>query len=586
MTDWCAVLDNVITLESGRGLFADCGAWHGYCRAGDHIEVRELVDFTPLMHIDCTDNGRAVDSIDRIETPDLRLGFAHSRAAILEVRTDALRGTSEMPFSVRDGTITAESGSGVLQTRILGSGHAEADGERWILRGETKSFYVIQTFEPDRTLSDPVSSLSAAVDVDFARVFEHNRVRWNRYLEPLVAPQADPVVRRLIARSVATLIYNWRSPAGGIEHAGVVPSPFAYRGLWAWDSWKHARALSLFAPRLARDQVRAMFDHQLDDGMVPDTVMVDPRTNNMANTKPPLAAWAVHGIYTATKDREFVSEMAPALLRYDAFWEKRRHEGAPLYSWGGTGEIEARWESGWDNATRFDGVTMIPAGDHLLMNTLSVDLNAYLCRDKRLLAELCTLVGKENDAARLRREADAIAAALGAWLFDEERGAFFDVTWPDRVRVPALTAATWAPLWCGLATVDQAARVAAHMVDETEFFTPLPLPTVARNDHSFDPDGYWRGAVWIDQAAMGVEALFAHGFVREARRALAVLLSGLEQHDTFYECYHPIDGRPAAGIRPAVAQFAWTAAHIILATRLINLDPIDDFDPIDDKERP
>lgn len=580
MTDWCAVLDNVIALESGRGLFADCGAWHGYCRAGDHLEVRELVDFTPLMRIECTDKGRAADPIDRIETPGLRLGFAHSRAAILEIRADRLRGTCDRPSAVKDGTIAIRCATGVLQTRILGPGRAEADGGRWILRGETNPFHVIQTFEPGRASSESGNVFSGGIAVDPARVFEHNRIRWNRYLEPLVAPQADPAVRRLIARSVATLIYNWRTPTGGIEHAGVIPSPFAYRGFWAWDSWKHARALSLFEPELARDQVRAMFDFQLDDGMVPDTVMVDPRTNNRANTKPPLAAWAVHGIYTATNDREFVAEMAPALLRYDAFWEKRRHEGAPLYSWGGAGGTEARWESGWDNATRFDGVTMIPAGDHLLMNTLSVDLNAYLCRDKRLLAELCALVERESDAARLRTEADAIAAALGAWLFDEERGAFFDVTWPDRTRVPALTAATWAPLWCGLATIDQAARVAAHMADETEFFTPLPLPTVARDDPGFDPDGYWRGAVWIDQAAMGVEALFAYGFLREARQALGALLAGLGRHDTFYECYHPIDGRPAAGIRPAVGQFAWTAAHVILATRLIDLDLEDD------RERP
>ena len=262
MTDWCAVLDNVIALESGRGLFADCGAWHGYCRAGDHLEVRELVDFTPLMRIECTDKGRAADPIDRIETPGLRLGFAHSRAAILEIRADRLRGTCDRPSAVKDGTIAIRCATGVLQTRILGPGRAEADGGRWILRGETNPFHVIQTFEPGRASSESGNVFSGGIAVDPARVFEHNRIRWNRYLEPLVAPQADPAVRRLIARSVATLIYNWRTPTGGIEHAGVIPSPFAYRGFWAWDSWKHARALSLFEPELARDQVRAMFGEE------------------------------------------------------------------------------------------------------------------------------------------------------------------------------------------------------------------------------------------------------------------------------------------------------------------------------------
>jgi len=555
--DWCAALDDVTTIEAGRGLFSDCGAWHGYCRAGDQLEVRELVDLQAIMRIGLGENSRVTARVDGIESPDFRLGFADGRSAILEIRAKMLEGTSELPFSAAEGALTIESGSGVLQTRIMGPGRVEKNGPQWILRGGTSPFHVIQSFEPR-------GRPALWSDSDPARVFERNRSRWNGYLQPLLAPRQDRALRRLLARCAATLIHNWRSPAGGIEHAGVIPSPFAYRGFWAWDSWKHARALALFAPELAKDQVRAMFDHQLDDGMVPDTVMVDPGANNGANTKPPLAAWAIERIFAATGDRDFIAEMAPALLRYDAFWEKRRHEGAPLYSWGGAGEIEARWESGWDNATRFDGVAMVPGRDCLLMNTLSVDLNAFLCQDKRFLAELCDTVGKASDGRRLRGEADAIETALRERLFDEDHGAFFDMTWPACERVRALTAATWAPLWCGIATADQAARVADHMLDESAFRTPLPLPTVARNDPDFDPDGYWRGAVWIDQAAMGVEALLNYGYVGEARQILAALLAGLARHDTFYECYHPIDGNSAAGERPAVGQFSWTAAHTLL----------------------
>ena len=73
---------------------------------------------------------------------------------------------------------------------------------------------------------------------------------------------------------------------------------------------------------------------------------------------------------------------------------------------------------------------------------------------------------------------------------------------------------------------------------------------------------------------MGVEALVAYGFAREARRMLAGIVDPLCVHDTFYECYNPLDRRPAAGDRPAQAQFAWTAAHVILMARLFDLETI------------
>ena len=64
-------------------------------------------------------------------------------------------------------------------------------------------------------------------------------------------------------------------------------------GMWAWDSWKHAVALSRIEPQLAKNQVRTMFDYQMEDGMVIDCIYSDKKENNYRDSKPPLAAWAV-----------------------------------------------------------------------------------------------------------------------------------------------------------------------------------------------------------------------------------------------------------------------------------------------------
>lgn len=72
-------------------------------------------------------------------------------------------------------------------------------------------------------------------------------------------------------------------------------------GFWAWDSWKHAAALPILLPELAKNQIRAMFDYQLDNGMIIDCIYTDIRENNARDSKPPLAAWAVDRVFEETR---------------------------------------------------------------------------------------------------------------------------------------------------------------------------------------------------------------------------------------------------------------------------------------------
>ncbi|MEM7311249.1 MAG: trehalase family glycosidase [Planctomycetota bacterium] len=327
-----------------------------------------------------------------------------------------------------------------------------------------------------------------------------------------------------------TLRWNWRSPLGGVRSAGAIPSPFAYNGLWAWDSWKHAAVLPT---DLARSQIQAMFDHQRADGMVPDTVCRDASENNWDNSKPPLAAWA------CSRHEGLLEEFREPLLRYHRWWEAaRRPAGQKLYAYGGAGLQQAKWESGWDNATRYDDAELVGG----VQSVLSVDLNAWICLEKRLLG---------IPDPELEHLVDEVF-----YFEDSSGGAYFDVTWPDLKRVDTLTAATWIPLWCGVASPPRAEAVLRRMLSEEDFWTPLPFPSVARSDARFDPDGFWRGPVWMDYAAWGVEVLRRYGRRSEADAAAEKLLAAPAD----WECYNPLTGEPAQGVRPAVPQFSWTAA--------------------------
>ena len=146
--------------------------------------------------------------------------------------------------------------------------------------------------------------------------------RWANYLQGEQNP--------LAIKSIQTLIGNWRSGAGALKHGGVVPSTTArwFNGLWAWDSWKHVVALAGFAPELARENLRAMFDYQVqasdkvrpqDVGMLVDAIFYnqdrqrggDGGNWNERNTKPPLAGWAVWQLYQQTLDKVLTARVLP-----------------------------------------------------------------------------------------------------------------------------------------------------------------------------------------------------------------------------------------------------------------------------------
>ncbi len=116
----------------------------------------------------------------------------------------------------------------------------------------------------------------------------------------------------VLAKAHLTLQNNWRIAAGTINYQGVFPSYHykGFHGFWSWDSWKHAVGLSYYNPLLAKDQIRAMYDYQSEDGFIVDCIYRDTtiEANNYRDTKPPLSAWAVAKITEKNEDIRILTE--------------------------------------------------------------------------------------------------------------------------------------------------------------------------------------------------------------------------------------------------------------------------------------
>lgn len=447
--------------------------------------------------------------------------------------------------------------------------------------------------------------------------FDSNTVRWQNYIDRTFSNQSinntDKHYANVAVKSMITLVTNWRSPAGAIEHDGIIPS-LSYKwfvGMWAWDTWKQAVATSRFDPELGKNNIRALFDHQItaddnirpqDKGAIIDAVFYnkdeyrgeDGGNWNERNSKPPLAAWSVWNVYKATNDIEFLKEMYPKLVDYHNWWYTNRdHDkngiaeyGAMVHHLNDSEEaiiLAAAWESGMDNATRFDqegygandvGTKVFENKDEngrligYSINQESVDLNSYLYAEKGFLKSMAEILGEYNDAKKFEQEATYIKSYISENMFDRETGFFYDLQINDNGTQKKLLvnrgkgAEGWLPLWANMASEYQAKCVKDNMIDENKFNTYIPLPTASRDNPKYNPQKYWRGPVWMDQALYGIEALQNYGYYNEAYKLSSKMFDnceGLLSNGAIRENYNP-----ESGVGLHTKNFSWSASAFYL----------------------
>ncbi len=409
-----------------------------------------------------------------------------------------------------------------------------------------------------------------------SEAFAQNESHWkdilNKVLLNLNERYSEEDFQRIAVKCIQTLTNNWRSSAGALLHDGLFPS-YNYRGFngfWSWDSWKHAVTLAYFDPQLAENQIRAMYDFQDEMGMIADCVYRDTsiEAHNWRNTKPPLSGWAIWEVFQKSGNQDFLSELLPKLEKYHQWWYQYRDQNQNgLCEYGSTDGslIAAKWESGMDNAVRFDDTRIVEKKSYGgSLNIESADLNAYLCAEKQYLAKIFQQLGDTQKADQYLSQAKELQKQIQTIFYNEEKGWFFDAYLDTHEHLEVYGPEGWTPLWTQLATTEQAEAVRKTMLNPDKFATYIPFPTLAADHPKFKPNnGYWRGPIWMDQVYFGITALKNYGYKEDAATlSLQVFdrLEGLKNDDgPIRENYHPLTGK---GLE--ANHFSWSAAHLLL----------------------
>ncbi len=422
--------------------------------------------------------------------------------------------------------------------------------------------------------------------------------RWKSYVKKL---GNNPKDKTVAYKAFVTLIGNWLAPNGVIKTDMMIPSR-TYRdfiGAYAWDSFKIAYGLSYVDPVLAQKAIITMFDHQIrksdkvrpqDAGMIPDCIFFNYSKQrkgvgenwNERNTKPPLAVWATLKVYENSKDIEFLDQIYSKLRRYMSWWQNnRKADEVELLCYGATVDknndpknpksiIEAAsWESGMDNAPRFDWDRMKVINKYqdkkiigYTINQASICLNSFYYQELVSMAKIATILDRPKEAREYEKQAKVLKNTIDKYMYSQKDGFYHDVSLEKLEPLDGygLSVESFIPMYEKIASKDKAMKSISQL-NSDNFLSAFPFPTVALNNERFDQYDYWRGPVWISFMYFAIKGI--HNYVPSKgklfkKQVISILNSKKHLNQPLRENYNSVN---QDGL--STTNFSWTASMLI-----------------------
>ena len=254
--------------------------------------------------------------------------------------------------------------------------------------------------------------------------------------------------------------------------------------------------------------------------------------NHPVAINPPLLSWAEYRLYEVTGDLARLEKVLdPLVAFYDWIAANRRWPDGTYWSTG--------YASGMDNTPR--GSLEDVVDDHYDMAW--IDMTAQQALNAEMIARIATELGETAIADRMSADWTELSALIDGTMWDEQDGLYYDLRSDGSFERVATLASFW-PMVAGIPNASRCARLAEHLSDPDEFWTPHPFPTLSAAHPAYEPTGrYWRGSVWAPTNYMTIKGLERCGLEALASRAterhLTAMAAVLADTGTIWENYAP-----------------------------------------------
>ena len=116
----------------------------------------------------------------------------------------------------------------------------------------------------------------------------------------------------------------------------------------------------------------------------------------------------------------------------------------------------------------------------------ALDLMCMMVKEERSLAAMASQLGLADEARDWNSKADAMSDLIRTRMWDEQSGYFYNLSrdtgtmmTADGISLKRPEIITFLPLWAGVATKQQAARLVANLTDPKTFWRRFGVPTLA-----------------------------------------------------------------------------------------------------------
>jgi alpha,alpha-trehalase len=188
-----------------------------------------------------------------------------------------------------------------------------------------------------------------------------------------------------------------------------------------------------------------------------------------------------------------------------------------------------------------------------------VGLNSLLFKTEKDLQRMSELLGRTKESAEWAQRAEERKANIQKYLWDAQRGLFFDYDFEKQKRSGYEFVTTFYPLWAGVATPEQAAAVVNHLsqFERQGGLVTSTYRTGAQWDYPY---------AWAPCQLLADEGLRRYGFQRQADRLsyefLSMVAENFRRDGTIREKYNAVtrssETQVSAGYHENVVGFGWT----------------------------
>lgn len=192
-----------------------------------------------------------------------------------------------------------------------------------------------------------------------------------------------------------------------------------------------------------------------------------------------------------------------------------------------------------------------------------VDLNVAVALGCRNTAKLARHLNKPNEARQLEESFDGLRKAINQHLWNEEKGAYYNLNVKENQQVGRLICSTFDPLRLGIAPKERVDRLIPLLLDPKQFnWGVRPVTSIAMTDKDYvEAKGAYDGRAWLGDVWTMRNLPIIAGLCDIGRHDLAAELnwSTLRAFNTNYTEYV----LPSTGSGEGVARYGWSASQYI-----------------------